>query len=331
MLSDHHLFFGDTAFTRSFLPVVDGVLDYFERHIDELGLVSGVEWEIWQYVDWVKDWAPGPNDGDKGVPPSGRESNRYTFFSLLYVYTLRQAATLLERVGRRGLVDEYRQRADRTAQAAKRHCFDGELYTDSTVEASRAAGSHSWHCQIFAVLAEIEIGPDAKRLLEPSRAKDDISVCSYAMRFYEFRAYAKADLYHSIHRTMFDPWRKMLSNGMTTWAEDDIRQRSDCHAWSAVPLYEFFVEIAGLSPVEAGCKTISFKPRVDLRESINGKCCLGQIFAEVEWHKMEAGGTTKIEIELRLSTAVRVMSQLPGGVEEDHGVVDRLQLAWRGR
>jgi len=53
---DHHLYFGDTPFTRSFLPRIDGVLDFFSAHIDDNGLVSGLPDDVWQYVDWVTTW-----------------------------------------------------------------------------------------------------------------------------------------------------------------------------------------------------------------------------------------------------------------------------------
>ena len=48
---DHHLFFGDEKFSRSFLPRIDGVLEFFDSHVDELGLVSGLPYDCWQYVD----------------------------------------------------------------------------------------------------------------------------------------------------------------------------------------------------------------------------------------------------------------------------------------
>lgn len=53
---DHYLFFGDMRFARSFIPRIDGVLEFFNSHIDELGLVSGLPKAVWQYVDWVTTW-----------------------------------------------------------------------------------------------------------------------------------------------------------------------------------------------------------------------------------------------------------------------------------
>jgi hypothetical protein len=37
--SPSHLYFGDTRFARGFIPRIDGILDFFDAHVDELGLV----------------------------------------------------------------------------------------------------------------------------------------------------------------------------------------------------------------------------------------------------------------------------------------------------
>lgn len=270
MVSDHHLFFGDTGFTRSFIPIVDGILDYFDRHIDGYGLVSGIEDDVWQYVDWTTSWSPAPGQWDKGVPNSGRKSNRHTFFSLLYAYVLVEASDLLMVVGRIGQVEEYRTRAANINQAVREHCFDGSLFTDSTEDIADP-NAYSWHCQVFAVLSGAATDP--KMLLLNAQKKQGIAVCSYAMKFYEFRALSVAGLYDDRFPAMFDPWRKMLANNLSTWAEDDVRQRSDCHAWSAAPIYENFVELAGVYPSKPGSEAITFRPRVNLSGSVKRRVC----------------------------------------------------------
>ncbi len=54
-------------FSRSFLPRIDGVLDFFESHIDSMGLVSGMPEDVWQYVDWVTAWGATGDHPDKGA------------------------------------------------------------------------------------------------------------------------------------------------------------------------------------------------------------------------------------------------------------------------
>jgi hypothetical protein len=49
-------------------------------------------------------------------------------------------------------------------------------------------------------------------------------------------------------RDTLDPWRAMLAQGLTTWAENPEPTRSDSHAWSAHPNFDFLTIIAGITP-----------------------------------------------------------------------------------
>jgi len=52
----------------------------------------------------------------------------------------------------------------------------------------------------------------------------------------------------------------MLANGMTTFGETDGNARSECHPWSATPVYELLTTVAGIQPGEAGFKTVRIAP-----------------------------------------------------------------------
>lgn len=324
---DHHLFFGDTPYARSFLPRIDGVLDFFDRHIDDLGLVSGLPEDVWQYVDWVTTWGATDEHPDKGVPTSGRKSNRHTYFSMLYAFVLRQTAELVREVGRPGYASEYEARAESVVQAIKTHCFDGKFFTDSTADIADSL-AYSQHCQVFAILCGAAEPSDRARLLTESFAQPHFSKCSYVMKFYALRAFALAgdDAYDAFWGQVWDPWRAMLANHLSTWEEDDVRQRSDCHAWGSVPIYEYCVELAGIHVTAPGSSKLLFKPRVRLSEAVEAKIAVGKDnLAAVSW-TTGAGGEKNIV--LRLEKAVEVTSQLPGGEIEEHGKVDRLVLEY---
>ncbi|KGO36821.1 Bacterial alpha-L-rhamnosidase [Penicillium expansum] len=324
---DHHLYFGDTRFARSFIPRIDGILDFFDAHVDDLGLVSGLPQVVWQYVDWVTSWGATDEHPDKGVPTSGRKSNRHTYFSMLYAWVLRKVAGLVRDVGRPGHAAEYEARAESLIGAIQAHCYDGTFFTDSTADVADEL-SYSQHCQVFAVICGAAKTKDSVRILTESFTNERFSKCSYMMRFYAFRALALAgeDLYDSFWERMWAPWRGMLANNLSTWEEDDVRQRSDCHAWGSVPIYEYCTELAGVQPVAAGSSKISFRPRLRLTEALEAKVALGKHnLATVSW---KVSGNEKI-VELRLEKAVGVVSRLPGGKEEEHGVVDHLSFAFK--
>ncbi|CAI7581476.1 unnamed protein product [Penicillium manginii] len=327
---DHHLYFGDTRFSKLFIPRIDGILDFFDSHVDELGLVSGLPDVVWQYVDWVTTWGATEDHPDKGVPTSGRKTNRHTYFSMIYAWVLQKAAVLVRDVGRPGHASEYESRASSLIAAIRAHCHDGEFFTDSTADVADEL-SYSQHCQVFAVICGAAKADEATRILRESFANDRFSKCSYMMRFYAFRALSLADdgnLYDSFWEKMWSPWRGMLANNLSTWEEDDVRQRSDCHAWGSVPIYEYCTELAGVQPVAPGSSKISFRPRLRLTGVLEARVALGKDnLAEVSW-KISSDGD-KI-VELRLEKAVEVVSQLPGRREEGHGIVDYLRLVASG-
>ncbi|KAL2823214.1 hypothetical protein BDW59DRAFT_180787 [Aspergillus cavernicola] len=328
-ISDHHLFFGDSPFTRSLLPRIDGVLEFFHAHIDPLGLVSNLPQDIWQYVDWVSTWGATPSHPDKGVPTSGRASNRHTYFSLLYAYVLQQTAHLVRALNRPGHALEYESRARALQSAIQTHCYDGHFFTDSTADIADET-AYSQHCQIFAVLSGTAPPSESPRLLSESLTNPRFSKCSYMMRFYALRALSLTgnNLYETFWPETLSPWRSMLTHNLTTWEEDDVRQRSDCHAWGSVPIYEFCTEVAGILPLAPGCRKVLFKPRLGLTENLKARVALGKgNVASVQWSALgEAEGGRKVQVIFERE--VEVVSCLPGGEEVEHGVVREVELVW---
>ncbi|KAH8691381.1 Six-hairpin glycosidase-like protein [Talaromyces proteolyticus] len=330
-ICDHHLFFGDTRFSRSFLPRIDGVLDFFDAHVNDQGLISGLPEDVWQYVDWVTTWGATDDHPDKGVPTSGRKSNCHTYFSMLYAYVLKQAARLVREVGRPGHASEYEDRAASLLSAIRNHCYDGQFFTDSTADIADDL-AYSQHCQVFAILsgaAEILNIEGKSRLLTESFSNPRFSKCSYMMQFYALRAFALAgdEVYEDYWQRVWNPWRKMLENNLSTWEEDDVRQRSDCHAWGSVPIYEYCTELAGIHPIAPGSTKVLFKPRLRLSNAVDAKVALGKDnLASVSW-KIQDGGERRVE--LRLERGIEVLSQLPGGEVKEHGIVDHVELIYK--
>jgi hypothetical protein len=54
----------------------------------------------------------------------------------------------------------------------------------------------------------------------------------------------------------------MLALGLTTFAERPEPTRSDCHAWSSSPLYEFLATVCGVEPASAGFQTVRIAPHL---------------------------------------------------------------------
>lgn len=328
-ICDHHLFFDDPAFTRRMLPLVDQTLAFFDRHIDERGLVSGLPKRFWQFVDWAKEWAGTTDYPNGGVPVQGRRSNTFTYTSMLLAYVLDQVATMARHLDKPYLAEDYTTRADALRLAVAKHCFDGSFYCDSTTD--QPAKAYSQHTQVFAVLSKTCPPDGASRLLRSAFGLAEtfsprFAKCSYVLMFYAFRAFAQTgrENYNEFWPTAWRPWKEMLRKNLTTWEEDPVTQRSDCHAWGSVPIYEFSVEVAGLHVTSPGWRAMVFAPRVELSRSIRAKVAIGSgNSADVRW---ETGEDGEIAISLRLDKRIKVISRLPFGVEVDHGEIDHLEL-----
>jgi hypothetical protein len=326
---DHMLWFGDIKFVRPLLSLIDGVFEFYNAHVDDLGLISGLPKEVWQYVDWVNGWEATEDHPDKGVPTSGRKSNRHTYFSMLYAYTLQQAAQLLRHVGRTGLVAEYESRADDMVTAIRKHCYDGRYFTDSTADIATES-AYTQHCQVFGVLCGAAEPSDSSRLLLEAfdaSSTRTFGKCSYVMMFYAFRAFAKAgdETYNTLYASAWEPWRGMIRKNLSTWEEDDVRERSDCHAWGSVAVYEYCAEVAGLQPIEPGWRKVLFAPRLSLSDDIHAKVALGSgNVATVDW---KTDGKGKKQVLLKLERPVAVVVRLPGGELQEKGVVTELDLS----
>jgi hypothetical protein len=302
MISDHFEYFHDATFVRQFMPVCDGVLESFARRIDpEFGLIRQSDGsEQWDFVDWAETWKP------MGIPPAAARTGFGSYTNMLYAYTLRRISSLLVAIGRPALSGEYQTRADATIQALKSHCFDGLFFTDGLASDPSQESDYSQHGQVWAVLCGAATGNLALEIMSKCTANTgdkQFTPTSTAMSFYTLRALARVggNLYEDRFHAFWGPWKQQLSQNLTTWLEDNVSNRSDCHAWGSSPLYEFMTEVSGVRMAAPGWKTMIFHPRVRLFDHLDAKVpfnlngSLG--ISHVLWTR--EGDITKVSLSLR--------------------------------
>lgn len=319
MLSDHLTFFGDRTFLAPFIPAVDAVLNYFHSRLDpKYGLVlSESRAGIWNYVDWADQWRPF------GIPPAAERSGISTYTNHLYAYTLKNAAALLVAMGRSSLAEEYICRAGDVVQALQSHCFDGKFFTDSLASGADTNADYSQHNQVWAVLSGAVTSEAGQELLRKSlnpEAKNAFIPASISMSFYTLRALSKVggDVYDEHFHQFWDPWRVQISLGLTTWEEDSVSQRSDCHAWGSAPIHEFMAEVAGIRPKGPGWKAITFQPRLALYKELEATVPLPMVngkttgAAHVAWKTTVEGNiVVSLRVELVKPAVIPVYVTLP--------------------
>ncbi|KPM40551.1 hypothetical protein AK830_g5993 [Neonectria ditissima] len=286
MVHDHMVHFGDVHLVKEYLGAVDGVLNYFDRRLGKLGLVGQFDSDSWAFVDWIDGWfEPGKGFLGLAVPPAYWKTGSATFHSLLYAYTLLKAGELCSFVGRHDTAREYTSRQQSLVQAVRRHCFDES--TGLFLDGPGATRQFSQHVQTFAVLSGcLDTSVAARELMSKtiSRPEDySMAKASFAMGFYLFRAASEAGVYEESWPILIQPWEKMIAQNLTTWAESESSVRSDCHAWSATPLYEIATEVLGVKQQSKEYLTrlgkdraeIAVAPRVSLVGDISGTIVVG--------------------------------------------------------
>jgi hypothetical protein len=171
-----------------------------------------------------------------------------------------------------------------------KNCFDESkgLLADNADK-----NSYSQHAQTLAILVDLFPATKQKEIMLKTFNNDSIAQCSYYFRFYLAEAMNKVGL-GDLYIEMLEPWKDMLNNGLTTFAEEPEPTRSDCHAWSASPNYHFLSIICGITPLEPGFKRIRIAPNLGNLEWIKAQMPLknGQII--IKLNKSNDGSLTGV-------------------------------------
>lgn len=290
MLYDHMMYFGDQKLIQKHLGTVDGILHYFDAHLDQNGMVKKIGGPMsdryWSFVDWSVAWKE-----IGGMPPSGLRGP-VAMESFLYIYGLQHAAALCEYVNRPDTAKEYQMRAKHVQDALKIYCRDKHgFFTDSP-----GIGEYSQHTQIFAVLTDTVSSEEGRILLGEAIADEHtFAPVSVAFMFYMFRALEKTGMYEKT-KPFWEIWRQMLKDHLTTCVENATDARSDCHAWGSLLLYELPAVILGVRPASPGYKTITVSPNPGFLDRAKGSVVTpwGNLFVEWEKHK---DGTIQMNID----------------------------------
>lgn len=292
MLYDHMMYFGDKKLIKYHMPTIDGILNYFDSTLTEEGLVGkngglNLKDAYWSFIDWTTQWKE-----TTGVPRAILKGP-ITMESFLYAMGLHHAAKLASFIGREGIAEEYESRAGKVIEAVKTYCMGA----NGMIQDGPGIEEYSQHCQIFAVLTDtLDIEAGRKNIIETLNHKLDYAQCSVAMAFYLYRALEKVGLYERTNE-LWDLWRDMLKRNLTTCVEDGLEERSDCHAWGALALYELPAVVLGVRPVAPGFKEIEVKPITGYLDWAEGEVISPKGVVKVKWEKIDQKIEINYEIE----------------------------------
>ncbi|CAM4423601.1 Alpha-L-rhamnosidase N-terminal domain-containing protein [Pedobacter westerhofensis] len=284
MIHDYWMYRHDDAFVKQFLPAINEITEWYSVRIDkDKKMLGPLTW--WNFIDWdnFNDWgtAPGADNGNSSI------------ITLQYAYTLNQAADLFKSFGHVSQSDEMKLLAAELNQNTFMACFNAEkgLIADTPDQQT-----YSQHAGIWAVLSGAVPQNEVPRIMQKLLQDKSIGQVTFFYRFYLTQALRKAEL-ADVYYSELTPWRDMLKLGLSTFAEKPEPTRSDCHAWSASPNYDFLATICGITSDAPGFERVLIRPF--LGELTQAECTMPHPSGQIAV-KLQRTGESGVRAEIKL-------------------------------
>ena len=249
MIHDHYMLRTDSAFTAPFLMGISNVLQWFEQRVDTSGLLGKLTWP--NYMDAALGFRPA------GAPP-GTIDGQSAQITLLFTYALDHAAELFTYHGKQGQATYYLNLSKKLKQSVSDKCYDKskKLFYETPDKKTLTQ-----HTNVLAILTDaIPVNEQAEMMHKILEDKTLIPSQIY-FSFYNMRALKKVGMGDQ-YLDNLQHWEIMINNGLTTFAERSLEGRSECHAWSAHPLYDFLATVCGIEPAGPGFKSVKIEPHL---------------------------------------------------------------------
>jgi hypothetical protein len=136
--------------------------------------------------------------------------------------------------------------------------------------------------------------------IDPGTTPDGVLSASYYFRFYLARALDHAGMADE-YLDSIGPWRKLLPMHFSTWPEIPGDTRSDSHAWSAHPIYDFLTLVAGIAPASPGFATVRIAPHLGTLPSLSASYPHPRGDIKVQYDRRGSGLSATIALPSGLS------------------------------
>lgn len=246
MVHDFFMHRDDNKFVHQLLPGIEAVLGWFERRMDDNGMLGPLDW--FGFTDWTPGFLCGT--------PAGTDDGNSALFSMNFVYALDRASEMFQFFDQNEKAERYKNLANSIREAVYRDCFQAEigLLADSPLKQD-----YSQHTNIFGILSNTIPKEQMKGVIEKVLSDTSLIQTTIYYKFYLFEALQKADM-GDLYLDQLGTWDNMLEEGLSTFEEMDYDDRSDCHAWGSSPLYHFMSIVGGVRPAAPGFKKVVIKP-----------------------------------------------------------------------
>lgn len=227
MLEDYLNRTGDREYIRPYIPAAERIVETFLRKRCEDGVLAPQGY--WDYFDWTREWA------DAFSTPTAAKDGESALQNLFFVYAVQSLTRLLPKYGREDLAREYERECNKLLDLVEQTCYVPEkgLYREGP-----GTDEYTQHTQIYAVLTGLAADGRARAVMTKVLEDQTLIQCSFMQEYYLFRALEKAGMYDRTEG-LWQLWQDFIDLHCTTFPETPFDPRSDCHAWSALPLLEF--------------------------------------------------------------------------------------------
>lgn len=199
------------------LNLASGVLGAWDRLLEASG-----ENAYWTFTDWVPEWHWGE------APGRAKASvHRFTKWLADIAFSIMVGDT---------------KRFRRIKQSIR---TDTLVIDGLTYHKDDPVNTPSEHAEAIYRLCRSMVG--ASNRPWPTRRLCDAARCTYYFSYYKHLAMSSKN-----YLAELEPWREMLNDNLSTFAENPEPTRSDCHAWSAHPILGLMQIVAGVTSVAPG-------------------------------------------------------------------------------
>jgi alpha-L-rhamnosidase len=264
------------------LPGVRAVLSYYESFQKESGSLGRMP--FWNFADWVEKWPGGeaPGDGDGSS----------TVFDLQLAMAYDWGAAIEAVVGNAGMAEMDRGKAARLKAFVLAKDWDAArgLFADQP-----SHRTWSQQANTLALLAHLAPPTQGRAVFEKMIADPSLAQASIYYRAYTNAALREVGL-GDRYLEQLEPWRQILKNGLTTWAETADPARSDCHAWGASPNFELLRTVAGIDSMAPGFARVRVAPNVGQLTQVHAR--MPHPKGEIDVMLVKSAGKLTADVEL---------------------------------
>ncbi len=174
------------------------------------------------------------------------------------MYTLALLADLEARLGEPELAARARRQAGELRDRLVSVFWDEQrgLFADD-----RAREQFSEHTQCLALLSDVLEPERSARVAAGLLHEQDLARATLYFSHYLFETYREIRRIDAFFERL-EQWFELQRLGLKAPLETPEPSRSDCHACSAHPLYQYFATVLGIRPADLGFLAVEIRPQL---------------------------------------------------------------------